>query len=69
MCSSQSQQILYGWGKNAPPMQLPPGVGFQVGQGTSTHTLVLQVGLHWLPWVSASPPLGLPTSRCLLGQH
>ena len=43
VCGSAGQQILYGWGKNAPPMALPEGVGFQVGPGTAAHSLVLQV--------------------------
>lgn len=34
--------VLYGWAKGAPPMNLPPGVGFRVGQGTGTQVLVLQ---------------------------
>ena len=35
---------MYGWGKNAPHMQLPDGVGYSVGPGSAITTLVLQVG-------------------------
>lgn len=40
---SGSENVLYGWGKNAPPMSLPQGAGFSVGPGTSIRTVVLQV--------------------------
>ena len=43
VCGPDGQQILYGWGKNAPPMALPEGVGFQVGEGSAARSLVLQV--------------------------
>ena len=39
---------MYGWGKNAPLMQLPNGVGYSVGPGSAITTLVLQVGLGCL---------------------
>lgn len=42
ICGEAGQQVLYGWGKDAPAMTLPPGVGFHVGQGSSVHSLVLQ---------------------------
>lgn len=35
--------ILYSWAKDAPPMNLPDGVGFRVGGNTDTGFLVLQV--------------------------
>ncbi|KAK9800913.1 hypothetical protein WJX73_010392 [Symbiochloris irregularis] len=46
VCGSAGQQVLYGWGKDAPAMSLPPGVGFHVGEGSAIHSLVLQV--HYL---------------------
>ena len=39
---------MYGWGKNAPLMQLPDGVGYSVGPGSAITTLVLQVGSNCL---------------------
>jgi hypothetical protein len=36
LCAS-GQMLAYGWGRNAPPLSLPPGVGFEVG-GTSGFT-------------------------------
>lgn len=35
--------MLYGWGKNAPAMSLPTGVGYSVGPGSAMQSLVLQV--------------------------
>ena len=43
VCGEAGSHVLYGWAKGAPPMHLPPGVGFRVGQGTGTQVLVLQV--------------------------
>lgn len=42
-CGTSSESVLYGWGKNAPPMAMPQGAGFSVGPGTGIRTLVLQV--------------------------
>lgn len=42
-CSGGTESVLYGWGKDAPPSRLPPGVGYSVGKGTAITTLVLQV--------------------------
>ena len=33
----------YGWGRNAPDLVLPDGVGFSVGHGTSVRYIVAQV--------------------------
>ena len=44
-CAS-NEFVLYGWGKNAPPVELPLGSGFSVGPGSGTRTIVLQV--HYL---------------------
>ncbi|KAG2498330.1 hypothetical protein HYH03_003590 [Edaphochlamys debaryana] len=38
--------IVYGWGKNAPDLRLPEGVGFSVGDGTGIKYIVAQV--HYL---------------------
>lgn len=43
-CSGGTDVVLYGWGKNAPAIVLPQGVGYSVGPGTGIRTLVLQVG-------------------------
>ena len=43
ICGEAGQQVLYGWGKDAPAMELPPGVGFHVGEGSAIHSLILQV--------------------------
>jgi hypothetical protein len=44
-CSGHGDTVLYGWGKDAPGMQLPDGVGFSVGPNTGIQTVVLQVRL------------------------
>lgn len=36
-------QILYAWARDAPKLDLPPGVGFKVGKDSQTKYLVLQV--------------------------
>jgi len=41
-CNSQPQ-ILYAWGKGAPKLELPKGVGFSVGGGTQNRYIVLQI--------------------------
>eukprot|EP00204_Picochlorum_oklahomense_P002907 CAMPEP_0118805648 /NCGR_PEP_ID=MMETSP1161-20130426/28232_1 /TAXON_ID=249345 /ORGANISM="Picochlorum oklahomensis, Strain CCMP2329" /LENGTH=168 /DNA_ID=CAMNT_0006734637 /DNA_START=35 /DNA_END=538 /DNA_ORIENTATION=+ len=38
--------VLYGWGRNAPMVTLPDGVGFTIGKKSSMRALVLQV--HYL---------------------
>lgn len=42
-CNGGFERVLYGWGKNAPPMTLPDGVGYSVGPGSAIQGLVLQV--------------------------
>ncbi|CAG9534227.1 unnamed protein product [Cercopithifilaria johnstoni] len=42
ICIDQPR-ILYGWGRNAPELYLPEGVGFKVGGNTDIQYLVLQV--------------------------
>ncbi|KAJ9507908.1 hypothetical protein QJQ45_021247 [Haematococcus lacustris] len=39
-------EIIYGWGRNAPHLELPPGVAFSVGAGTAIRYVVAQV--HYL---------------------
>ncbi|XP_072924033.1 peptidyl-glycine alpha-amidating monooxygenase B isoform X3 [Hemitrygon akajei] len=39
----QSAEIMYAWARNAPPTQLPEGVGFRVGGNTGINYIVLQV--------------------------
>jgi hypothetical protein len=43
--STGTENVLYGWGKNAPAMHLPEDVAFSVGPGTSIRTVVLQARL------------------------
>lgn len=42
-CNGGFERVLYGWGKNAPAMSLPDGVGYSVGPGSAIQGLVLQV--------------------------
>ncbi|XP_056022421.1 peptidylglycine alpha-amidating monooxygenase-like isoform X2 [Ostrea edulis] len=42
LCKSQ-EQILFAWAKNAPPLQLPKGVGFRVGGQTQIKYIVIQI--------------------------
>ena len=43
ICGRGTTNILYGWAMNAPKLNLPEGVGFEVGQKTQNKYLVLQV--------------------------
>eukprot|EP00879_Flechtneria_rotunda_P023043 GHRR01024358.1.p1 GENE.GHRR01024358.1~~GHRR01024358.1.p1 ORF type:complete len:243 (+),score=35.59 GHRR01024358.1:180-908(+) len=45
-CGDPSETILYGWGRNADRLDLPPGVGFSVGRGSAVKWIVAQV--HYL---------------------
>ncbi len=45
LCAS-GQMLAYGWGRNAPPLTLPPGVGFEVGAASGFTHAVLEV--HYL---------------------
>ncbi|CAJ0571481.1 unnamed protein product, partial [Mesorhabditis spiculigera] len=43
-CGNGASHILYAWARNAPNLNLPPGVAFDIGHESSTiKTLVLQV--------------------------
>eukprot|EP00198_Chlamydomonas_reinhardtii_P008225 XP_001697562.1 peptidylglycine alpha-amidating monooxygenase [Chlamydomonas reinhardtii] len=46
VCNGPSSTILYGWGRNAPDLRLPEGVGFSVGERTGVKYIVAQV--HYL---------------------
>jgi hypothetical protein len=38
---ARGQMLAYGWGRNAPPLSLPPGVGFEVGGASGfTHAVL-----------------------------
>eukprot|EP00197_Chlamydomonas_leiostraca_P013619 CAMPEP_0202860488 /NCGR_PEP_ID=MMETSP1391-20130828/2163_1 /ASSEMBLY_ACC=CAM_ASM_000867 /TAXON_ID=1034604 /ORGANISM="Chlamydomonas leiostraca, Strain SAG 11-49" /LENGTH=823 /DNA_ID=CAMNT_0049539651 /DNA_START=226 /DNA_END=2694 /DNA_ORIENTATION=+ len=50
-CQDGGTHIIYGWGRNAPHLELPPGVGYSVGEGTTIRYIVAQV--HFL---GARPP-------------
>ncbi|GAX81472.1 hypothetical protein CEUSTIGMA_g8901.t1 [Chlamydomonas eustigma] len=43
---TDSYQIMYGWGRNAPQLKLPEGVGFSVGDQSAIKYIVAQV--HFL---------------------
>lgn len=40
---AEGSQIIYAWARDAPPLELPKGVGFKVGKGSGINYLVLQV--------------------------
>ncbi|GFR52234.1 hypothetical protein Agub_g14767 [Astrephomene gubernaculifera] len=46
VCNGPSSTVLYGWGRNAPELHLPEGVGFSVGERTGIKYIVAQV--HYL---------------------
>lgn len=50
-CKREQETVLYGWGRNAPKLVLPEGVGFSLGGDVGLKNLVLQV--HYL---SVRPP-------------
>ncbi|KAK7115903.1 peptidyl-glycine alpha-amidating monooxygenase B-like isoform X2 [Littorina saxatilis] len=43
ICRGGPQQIMFAWAKNAPPTQLPDGVGFRIGRRTTIKTIVMQI--------------------------
>eukprot|EP00878_Enallax_costatus_P000444 GHUV01000535.1.p1 GENE.GHUV01000535.1~~GHUV01000535.1.p1 ORF type:complete len:875 (+),score=241.60 GHUV01000535.1:368-2992(+) len=45
-CGGFQETIMYGWGRNAPKLDLPKGVGFSVGKGSAIAWVVAQV--HYL---------------------
>lgn len=55
-CNGGFERVLYGWGKNAPPMSLPDGVGYSVGPGSAIEGLVLQVNHQILTPFQIPPP-------------
>ena len=42
-CKTDNPTLLWGWAKNASALYLPKNVGFEIGSGTRTQYLVLQV--------------------------
>jgi hypothetical protein len=40
---SHGEQVMYGWGRDAPGMHLPEGAGFSVGPRTGIRMAILQV--------------------------
>lgn len=56
-CAGGGDAVLYGWGKNAPAIVLPEGVGYSVGPGTGIRALVLQV--HYLDIRPANDTSGI----------
>ena len=74
-CGGESDSVLYGWGKDAPAMHLPDGVGFSVGPRTAIRTVVLQasglVAWRFTPACLAHMPpdvahVSLFASRCTI---
>lgn len=47
----------YGWGKDAPRLDLPQGVGFSVGKGSAVKWVVAQV--HYLNEKPANEKAGV----------
>jgi hypothetical protein len=37
---ADGEVLAYGWGRNAAPLVLPPGVGFEVGPESFTHAVL-----------------------------
>ena len=52
----------YGWGRNAPKLELPKGVGFSVGKGSAVKWIVMQV--HYLKEKPAGDNAGVRL-RCV----
>merc|ERR1719464_1832695 len=49
-----ASQIIYAWAMDAPELELPPGVGFRVGGGSSIKYLVLQVHYASTDYIDAA---------------
>lgn len=43
ICKNGPQQIMFAWAKNAPPTQLPDGVGLRIGKKTTIRSIVVQI--------------------------
>ena len=54
VCGNPESEIVYAWGRDAPELDLPPGVGFKVGGDTDIKYLVLQV--HYKDVTPFVPP-------------
>ncbi len=53
---SHGEQVMYGWGRDAPGMHLPQGAGFSVGPRTGIRTAVLQVRAGIVLTENSEPP-------------
>ena len=49
-----ASQIIFAWAMDAPELELPPGVGFRVGGGSSIKYLVLQVHYASTDYIDAA---------------
>lgn len=47
----------YGWGRNAPKLELPKGVGFSIGKGSAVKWIVMQ--MHYLKEKPAADQSGV----------
>jgi hypothetical protein len=47
-CGGDAEVIFYGWGKNAPRLQLPPGVGYSVGGHSASDVRYVVAQVHYL---------------------
>ncbi|KAF6260690.1 PHM/PNGase F domain-containing protein [Scenedesmus sp. NREL 46B-D3] len=56
-CGGYAETILYGWGQDAPRLDLPEGVGFSVGRGSAVQWVVAQV--HYLNEKPANEKAGV----------
>ena len=68
---SHGEHVLYGWGKDAPAMHLPPGAGFSVGPRTGIRTAILQVSAltgmaSHAPRTAQNPPQSVMQTETLL---
>ncbi|CAD5116877.1 DgyrCDS5721 [Dimorphilus gyrociliatus] len=54
ICGEGGPSILYAWAKNAPPVQMPPNVGFHVGGKTPVSYIVMQI--HYKHPIDKSQP-------------
>ena len=56
-CGDGGDSVLYGWGRNAPRIDLPKGVSYSTGPGSGIRAIVLQV--HYLEPRPANDTSGL----------
>jgi hypothetical protein len=66
---SHGEQVMYGWGRDAPGMHLPAGAGFSVGPRTGIRMAVLQVGIEFhISWRLLSRLVTLPSKHICCAQ-